>query len=400
MTWSGVTARDFMSSEEAALLEERAKAKKAGGTPLATGHAKVQPPTLRAPRTPRTTGSATCGQVERVKLADIDTTVVVRAIRIDPQHLAEMVAARRRGVEFPPVVLFRDPATRRLHLPDGQHRCEMYLEGGETEVDAVIYSGGKREAFLHALQLGRDLPRTTKDKQHCLEALLRDPEWANWTNPVLADMAGVDEKTVQAARRRLGLTPAPRTARDGRTYQPRKPARTVSNPEIPHCSSTTTEPMAVPRASNPGIPCPAANSEPSAPPLTPIGNAHKSEATERSASSAAFMATEPPDFVMSLATGGGTTIKIRMGSQSLEWDMAEKAQVVIHGRMPAEPGEFTMEIVGAEDPNVDAPRTGSVSRPAPQSDVPVATRHRHGDVTATSSDGANVMAAIRKLRGQ
>jgi len=167
-----------------------------------------------------------------MQLTDLDTSVVVRATRIDPDHLKNMIAAHQRGVDFPPLVVFHDKSDV---LADGQHRREMYLQEGQSHATAIVLPGGRREAFLYALQLDQSLKRTNADKQHCIEALLKDSEWVTWSDAVLADKARVDEKTVAAARRRLKLPALPRKARDGRVYEPR-----TSNPEIPDCPPPNT----------------------------------------------------------------------------------------------------------------------------------------------------------------
>ena len=205
MTWVGVTAEHVFGPAGTAQLARQAES--VGGS---LPSAKPQP--LR---------------IQRVKLTDLDTSVVVRATRIDPDHLKNMVKAHQRGVEFPPLVVFHDKSDV---LADGQHRREMYLQEGQSHAMAIVLPGGPREAFLYVLQLDQSLKRTNADKQHCVDALLKDSEWVTWSNAVLADKANVDEKTVAAARRRLDLQKLPRKSRDGRSYKPR-----ASNPEIPDC---------------------------------------------------------------------------------------------------------------------------------------------------------------------
>jgi ParB-like nuclease domain len=59
---------------------------------------------------------------------------------VDPDHVEELVAELERGVEFPPIIFYRDDAGKAAVL-SGNHRREAYARVGREEIPAYEASG-------------------------------------------------------------------------------------------------------------------------------------------------------------------------------------------------------------------------------------------------------------------
>jgi hypothetical protein len=103
-----------------------------------------------------------------------------------------------------PVVVF---ATKLgMILVDGFQRTKARQEAGGTKVMARVYMGTPREALLYTLtEANRDssLPLSNADVKHRVRELLLDRQWRGWSDPTLAQMAGVSRQTVAKARHDL-----------------------------------------------------------------------------------------------------------------------------------------------------------------------------------------------------
>jgi hypothetical protein len=107
------------------------------------------------------------------------------------------------GAVFPPVVLYDDGTD--LWLADGFHRLEAVRKINRETIVAEIRVGTMRDAILHGVgsNAAHGLRRTQADKRRAVERLLKDPEWARWSDRKIAEVAKVDHKTVGAIRREL-----------------------------------------------------------------------------------------------------------------------------------------------------------------------------------------------------
>jgi hypothetical protein len=107
------------------------------------------------------------------------------------------------GAVFPPVVLYDDGTD--LWLADGLHRVEAARKISRETIVAEIRKGTMRDAVLHGVgsNAAHGLRRTQADKRRAVERLLKDPEWARWSDRKIAAAAKVDHKTVGAIRREL-----------------------------------------------------------------------------------------------------------------------------------------------------------------------------------------------------
>ena len=90
-------------------------------------------------------------------------------------------------------------------LADGFHRVGAARKIGRETIEAEIKDGSARDAILHGIgsNASHGLRRTQADKQRAVERLLKDPEWARWSDRKIAEVAKVDHKTVGKIRRDL-----------------------------------------------------------------------------------------------------------------------------------------------------------------------------------------------------
>jgi hypothetical protein len=107
------------------------------------------------------------------------------------------------GAVFPPIVVFHDGSD--FWLADGFHRVEAARKISRETIVAEIREGSSRDAVLHGVgsNAAHGLRRTQADKRRAVERLLKDPEWARWSDRKIAEAARVDHKTVGAIRREL-----------------------------------------------------------------------------------------------------------------------------------------------------------------------------------------------------
>lgn len=135
------------------------------------------------------------------------------------------------GAEFPPVQVVYDGAD--YWLWDGFHRLHARKRNGLHTVSAIVRQGTRRDAVLLSVgaNAAHGLRRTGEDKRRAVETLLRDPEWAEWSDREIGRRVGVDGKTVAAHRARLSAEipqiETRRVERQGTEYgmkQPQRPA--------------------------------------------------------------------------------------------------------------------------------------------------------------------------------
>lgn len=137
-------------------------------------------------------------QLEQLPLADLKHAATVRAAGIDQSVVNEYA---ERVDDLPPVVVFRDPDGA-LWLADGAHRQAAHIKAGRTEIMAHVYVGSRRDAILFAVgsNAKHGLRRSNADKRQAVGLLLDDPEWAQWSDAVIADRCGVSDRFVAKLR--------------------------------------------------------------------------------------------------------------------------------------------------------------------------------------------------------
>ncbi len=110
--------------------------------------------------------------------------------------------ARRRDLPAGGRLLRRRPT---IGLPTVSTGSSAARKIGRETIEAEIKDGSARDAILHGIgaNASHGLRRTQADKQRAVERLLKDPEWARWSDRKIAEVAKVDHKTVGKIRRDL-----------------------------------------------------------------------------------------------------------------------------------------------------------------------------------------------------
>ena len=136
--------------------------------------------------------------LDRIKDGGAQMRVEMRAETIN-DYATDMLD----GAVFPPVVVFFDGSD--YWLADGFHRVEAARKIERKTILAEVKEGTARDAVLHGVGSNavHGLRRTQADKRRAIERLLKDPEWARWSDRKIAEVAKVDHKTVAAVRREL-----------------------------------------------------------------------------------------------------------------------------------------------------------------------------------------------------
>lgn len=111
--------------------------------------------------------------------------------------------ALQAGAKFPPVVVFHDGTD--YWLADGFHRHAAHIMRALPEIDADVRQGTRRDAVLYSVgaNSSHGLRRTNEDKRRAVLTLLRDDEWAKWSDREIARRAGVTHPYVSAIRSSL-----------------------------------------------------------------------------------------------------------------------------------------------------------------------------------------------------
>src|SRR6476646_3295361 len=140
---------------------------------------------------------------------------------INENAVNDYAEAMRVGKELPPAVVFHDGSNN--WLADGFHRYHGANKIGiallcdirqGTRRDAILYAAGANDA--HGLR------RSNETKRRAVMLLLKDEEWRQWSNPVIAQKCGVSDEFVRKIRAEasptVGDASATRTTKDGRQY--------------------------------------------------------------------------------------------------------------------------------------------------------------------------------------
>jgi len=115
--------------------------------------------------------------------------------------VAEYATAMRDGATFPPVVIFRDGGGV-LRIGDGFHRAEASRAAGRSDIEAVVRTGGARDAILHSIESNarHGLRFTNADKRRAVGVMLDDPEWRELGDREIARRVGVSHTFVARVR--------------------------------------------------------------------------------------------------------------------------------------------------------------------------------------------------------
>ena len=127
---------------------------------------------------------------------------------------------------FPPIIAYYDGSD--YWLADGFHRlaaARSIANFSDALIPADVRSGTRRDAILHAAgaNASHGLRRTNADKRRAVETLLRDEEWAKWSNGEIARRCAVSDVFVGKVRDDLSpngleIPPKRTVTRNGTTY--------------------------------------------------------------------------------------------------------------------------------------------------------------------------------------
>jgi hypothetical protein len=140
-------------------------------------------------------------RVEPIPLAHIKDGGAQIRVEMRAETVNDYANDMLDGAVFPPVIVFDDGHD--LWLAEGYHRVEANRKIGRETIVAEIKKGSARDAVLYGIGANAEhgLRRTQADKRRAVERLLRDPEWARWSDRKLAEIAKVDHKTIGAIRK-------------------------------------------------------------------------------------------------------------------------------------------------------------------------------------------------------
>jgi hypothetical protein len=145
----------------------------------------------------------------KVPLASIqlDRDTQSRA-RMYEHRIVEYAEAIQRGADLfqsvhDPVTLFHD-GTRYL-IGDGWHRITAALRAGKTQIFALVKSGGKDDAIVHAIGANtrHGIQRTIEDKHRAVRLALQHPKLRRWSDRAIAKHADVSHPFVAKVRATL-----------------------------------------------------------------------------------------------------------------------------------------------------------------------------------------------------
>ena len=135
-------------------------------------------------------------EIEKIR---IDGGTQARAA-INYTVVDEYAAIIREGDDFDPVVVYHDGAE--YWLADGFHRYHAYRKAMAIEMPAEIRQGSLRDAVLFSLgsNATHGLRRTNADKEKAVMTMLKDGEWAAWSDREIARRCVVNNHFVARIR--------------------------------------------------------------------------------------------------------------------------------------------------------------------------------------------------------
>ncbi|MFJ5261746.1 ParB N-terminal domain-containing protein [Streptomyces sp. NPDC088387] len=126
----------------------------------------------------------------------------------DPEHVEALAAAQ---APLPPIIVQRSS----MRVIDGLHRLSAARLRGEDQIRVVFFDGDEAEAFVLAVESNttHGLPLTTAERKLAARRIIGShPEWSD---RMIASVAGLAPGTVAAVRRQMQDGPADAVARIG-----------------------------------------------------------------------------------------------------------------------------------------------------------------------------------------
>lgn len=139
---------------------------------------------------------------------------------IVPDVVDEYATAMQAGAAFPPIDVFFDG--ERYILAHGFHRFSAYQKCPDTIPVLKLHEGTARDAILFAVMCPSNskhgLRTTNEEKRTKVLTLLKDAEWAKWSNRVIAEKCGVGHSFVDNLRTSLPTVGSDEKQDTTRTY--------------------------------------------------------------------------------------------------------------------------------------------------------------------------------------
>ena len=139
-----------------------------------------------------------------LELSKINTSSGTQArLSINQDAVRDYKEAYLSGANMPPVVIFFDGANH--YLADGFHRFWGAKEAGLTEIYEEIIPGTLRDAILYSCGCNdtHGLRRKNEEKRKAVETLLSDPEWAEWSENLIAKTCHVSNHLVAEIKKSI-----------------------------------------------------------------------------------------------------------------------------------------------------------------------------------------------------
>jgi uncharacterized ParB-like nuclease family protein len=123
--------------------------------------------------------------------------------QISEETVTDYAEAMAAGDTFPPAVVYFDGVD--YYLADGFHRLHAIKRLGKTSIQADVRTGTLRDAILYSLGANRDhgLRRSNADKRKCVQTLLDDFEWGEYSVNEMARICGVSPQLVLAVKQEM-----------------------------------------------------------------------------------------------------------------------------------------------------------------------------------------------------
>jgi ParB-like chromosome segregation protein Spo0J len=139
-------------------------------------------------------------------------------VEIDNQLINEYRDAIREGCLLPPAIVFYDGTV--YWMADGFHRWHAHRQANLTIIECEIRQGTQRDAIFYSISANNahGKRRTNADKRRAVTIMLRDAEWSQWSDSLIANKCGVSHTFVGDVRGQLATdaSSAPRIGKDGK----------------------------------------------------------------------------------------------------------------------------------------------------------------------------------------
>lgn len=161
------------------------------------------------------------GKSTLIKLSDLIADEEVQSrVEINPEIIEEYAEAMLNGDIFPEIVIYRDNQGNNF-IADGFHRYFAAKKAKISEINCELKTGSKRDAVLYSVgaNSSHGLRRTNQDKRKAVLTLLKDEKWSKFSNTKIAELTGVNDKTVGNIKREFQLESDTVIGKDGREYK-------------------------------------------------------------------------------------------------------------------------------------------------------------------------------------